>query len=200
MTIPKLTQSWNRDDHPNIIIGIRAIYKSNVYSYCPRCLVSSSRVIDWLSSLLWDCIYCGNTWKYNKKRIRRDQMSIIIEVKRHQESEGAVPTIEVTKIDCMTYNQLPKRYLKQPKNIFLNKYRVSKSKKTVKINSCVELRGNSTISKVILEVGEKYDLKDFQKRIRFIRKCGKKLKKIRAILKKEKETKWPQTKKGTYKI
>ncbi|MGD9156855.1 MAG: hypothetical protein PVG39_00475 [Desulfobacteraceae bacterium] len=117
-------------------------------------------------------------------------MAIIIKAKQYQRklhSDQMLTTpsvkIEVVKIEALRREELPNQYLNQSYNVFRDTYITTKGK--VDALFTIDKKENDEL--FVLRVGEMYTLKTFQRRMRFIRKCGHKLRKINAAQKKKAE-------------
>lgn len=188
-----LKVTWNRDDYPGLIIGIRRICISDYTGLCPKCGRLTQRVIDIYGKLYYDCISCKFSWKYNDiiefvnqpKKLRRQQMAINIKVKEYRKldvvrAEEEIK-VEVLKIEALRRNQLPERYIKQYYNVYKDTYMAGRfSIRTVDGLFTHDSEANDEI--IVLQVGKMYPLEEFQKRIRFVRRSGRKLRKVNATI------------------
>ena len=60
--IKKAFKVFDKDDHPGLFTGIRAVYKIYPPVECPRCGKLTDRVFIYLGSKHHDCL-CGNSWR-----------------------------------------------------------------------------------------------------------------------------------------
>lgn len=89
--------------------------------------------------------------------------------------------VEVLKIEALRRNQLPERYIKQYYNVYKDTYMAGRfSIRTVDGLFTHDSEANDEI--IVLQVGKMYPLEEFQKRIRFVRRSGRKLRKVNATI------------------
>lgn len=53
--ILQLQETWSRDNHPEIVSGVRTIYRTNIYSMCPVCFEFSNTIHDFLGKKYYVC-------------------------------------------------------------------------------------------------------------------------------------------------
>jgi len=58
-------KTYDRNDHPGTVIGIRAVYRTKQLGPCEDCGDITGRIIDYLGTLTYNC---GQTEKHISKR------------------------------------------------------------------------------------------------------------------------------------
>lgn len=67
----KFKMVWDREDHPEIVTGVRAVYKTTVFSMCPICHMFSNTVHDFLGRMYYCCRVDG-PYSYHMKYWRTE--------------------------------------------------------------------------------------------------------------------------------
>lgn len=100
-------------------------------------------------------------------------------------------TVEIIDIIALEKDKLPEEYFKQKYNIWLAK--------RILPRKTLATKKSKEISRAILKNGDKIEKMEFQKKMKFIRKAGRKLRKINKAIK-EKEIERQKPKQKIYKI